>query len=53
MFSIGTSLRGLGTCGVQGLPEQTLWGVLLGHLLRLGWVFLKIDPTPTLVGVQR
>ncbi|GMN30142.1 hypothetical protein TIFTF001_044433 [Ficus carica] len=48
----GTSLRGPGTTGVQGLPEQTLSWVLLGHLLWSAWVFLRIDPSPTLVGVQ-
>ncbi|GMN19417.1 hypothetical protein TIFTF001_039813 [Ficus carica] len=48
----GTSTRGPGTTGVQGLPEQTLSWVLLGHLLWSAWVFLRIDPSPTLVGVQ-
>ncbi|GMN47571.1 hypothetical protein TIFTF001_016749 [Ficus carica] len=52
MSSIGTCLRGLGISGVGGLPEQTLWTVLLGHLLWLACVSLKIDPSPTLVGFQ-
>ncbi|GMN60395.1 hypothetical protein TIFTF001_029474 [Ficus carica] len=50
--SIGTSFHGPGTFGVGGLPKQTLWSVLLGHLLRLARVFHGIDPGLTLVGDQ-